>query len=101
MAKERFVIIVALARKANANRLAKLIDKIGGERTFRVKLSSVLGGPATHYVCNWLVDVDRARELRTMVAQIAGARMFSLKNQSYDDVLSSTGLHRWDPRTTA
>jgi hypothetical protein len=62
MARQRTIIVIPAAILAEANAAAKVVDTIGGERTFRVGLLDQVSADTKptfdYYICNWQFEND-------------------------------------------
>ena len=61
----RIIMVVKATAAANANSASKLVDKIGGERTFAVPRARPANPTVpVAYWCNWALTKRQVRELK-------------------------------------
>ena len=94
---ERLIIVQPSGASAMANVIAHSVDTIGGLLTFRVPLSPTGLPPATHFWCDWAMQLgDRSSlvsQLGTITALLA-PHIFDAAAFIPDQVLTTLGLAR-------
>src|SRR5437016_5165644 len=83
---QRQIIVVTAAVAATLNAHAKLVDTVGGEKTFTAGLSPTGTLPATHFWCNWQMQPGEKSALTTLVTGLPAATQLGVTTFVLDSV---------------
>jgi hypothetical protein len=94
MALTGLIVIVPAANVAAATAAAKVLDPVGGDKTFNVALnaSGDEKDAATHYWCCWYLDDAKRAQFQAALASVPGVTYADHEATTPEQVLTAKAI---------